>query len=87
MNSRLAEDFLAYFAGLPDEIKDLARKNYRLCKDDPHHPSLRFKRIHAQEPIYSVRVGREWRALGPQEGDIITRFWIGSHAEYDRLIR
>jgi hypothetical protein len=37
--------------------------------------------------MYSIRVGKGWRALGLLDGDTITWFWIGSHAEYDRLIR
>ncbi len=87
MNSRIAEDFLAYFAELPDAVKDQARKSYRLWKVDPSHPGVRFKRIHNHEAMYSVRVGKGWRALGLLDGDTITWFWIGSHAEYDRLIR
>jgi len=83
----LNEDFLECFARLPDEVKDLTRKNYRLWKQNPSHPSVRFKRIHNREEIYSVRVGRGWRALGLLDGDAITWFWIGSHAEYDRLVR
>ena len=86
MNSRLADDFLSCFSRLPDTVKDQARKSYRLWKDDPSHPSIRFKRIHSHEAMYSVRVGRGWRALGLLEGDSITWFWIGSHAEYDQLI-
>jgi hypothetical protein len=87
MNSRLAEDFLACFAGLPDAVKVQARKCYRLWKDDPSHPSLHFKRIHNHEAMYSIRVGKGWRALGLLDGDLITWFWIGSHAEYDRLVQ
>ncbi|MDB9527157.1 hypothetical protein PN498_14240 [Oscillatoria sp. CS-180] len=37
---------------------------------------------------WSVRVGVGWRALGvmkPQENKIVG-FWIGSHAEYDRIL-
>ncbi len=86
MNSYLAEDFLAAFARLPDEVKEQARKSYRLWKQDRHHPSLHFKRVSRIEPIYSVRVGRGWRALGLVEGDTITWFWIGSHSDYDKLI-
>ncbi|MCI0361242.1 MAG: hypothetical protein L0211_22400 [Planctomycetaceae bacterium] len=86
MKSRLHEDFLACFRGLPDEIKELARKKYKLWAADPHHPSLHFKRVGEKKPIYSVRIGIGWRALGLVEGDTITWFWIGSHAEYDRLI-
>ena len=87
MNSRLAEDFLACFARLPDAVKVQARKCHRLWKDDPSHPSLRFKRIHSQDALYSVRVSQGWRALGLLDGNTVTWFWIGSHAEYDRLVR
>jgi hypothetical protein len=47
---------------------------------------LAFKRIHGQEDPYSVRVGLGWRALGLVEGDTISWFWIGSHADYDAFI-
>ncbi len=87
MNSRLTDDFLECFARLPDEIKALARKAYRLWRQNPAHPGLQFKRIHGREPLFSVRVGLGWRAAGLMEGDTITWFWIGSHAEYDKLIR
>lgn len=86
MTSRVAEDFLACFAKLPQAIKKRARKNYRLWRQNPSHPSLQFKRVSDQEPLYSVRVGLGWRALGLLEGDTITWFWIGSHGEYDKLI-
>jgi hypothetical protein len=86
MNSRVTDDFLANFAGLPDAVKAQARKSYRLWKSDPSHPSLHFKRIHNHEAMYSVRVSKGWRALGILMGDTIHWFWIGSHAEYDRLI-
>ena len=86
MNSRVTEDFLACFAVLPEAIKSQARRAYRRWRQNPSHPGLHFKRVHDREPIYSVRVGRGWRVLGLLEGDTITWFWIGSHAEYDRLL-
>jgi hypothetical protein len=86
VKSRVAEDFLTRFARLPDEVKAQARKAHRLWRRNPAHPSLRFKRIHAREPLYSVRIGLGWRAVGLWEGDTITWFWIGSHADYDKLI-
>jgi len=54
--------------------------------ENPHHPGLRFKRIHSTESIYSVRVTKDYRALGLQKNDAIIWFWIGSHADYDDLI-
>ena len=86
MNSQITEDFLACFARLPEAVKAQARKAYRLWRENSSHPSLHFKRIHDHENLYSVRVGLGWRALGLLEGDTITWFWIGSHAEYDQLI-
>ncbi|MBV9788047.1 MAG: hypothetical protein JOZ51_07740 [Chloroflexi bacterium] len=86
MNSQLTEDFIVLFRELSEDVRSQARKQYRLWKQNPHHPSLHFKRVHQQEPLYSVRIGLGWRALGLVEGDMITWFWIGSHADYDRLI-
>ena len=87
MNSQLTHDFLACFAKLPESVKERARRCYRLWRDNPAHPGLHFKRIHGQEGLYFVRVGLGWRALGLLEGNTISWFWIGSHAEYDMLIR
>lgn len=63
-----------------------ARAAYKLFAQDPAHPSLRFKQVHTTRPIYSARVGLGYRALGVREGEDVIWFWIGSHAEYDRLI-
>lgn len=86
MNSVVTEPFLECFAALPETVKNQARKAYRLWRQDPSHPGLQFKKIHSSEPIYSVRVSLDWRALGLLEGDSITWFWIGSHADYDHLL-
>lgn len=87
MNSRITGKFRKSFEKLPAEIREQARRAYRLFIENPHHPSLRFKSIHPTLPIYSVRVGLNYRAIGIQDGNVIIWFWIGSHADYDRLIR
>ena len=56
MNSYLTEDFLVYYRQLPAQIRDQARKAYRLWRQNPRHPSLRFKRVHTTEPIYAACV-------------------------------
>jgi hypothetical protein len=86
VNSRVTEDFLTCFGTLPREVQQQARKNYRIWKQNPSHPGLQFKRVSDQEPLFSVRVGLGWRALGLLESGTITWFWIGSHAEYDKLV-
>lgn len=81
MISYLDDGFVRCFQKLQDRIKRNARKNYKLWKQNPSHPSLEFKRVHPREPIYSIRVGIGWRALGVKEDDAIIWFWIGSHSD------
>ena len=38
-------------------------------------------------PVYSARVGIGYRALATVEGDTAVWFWVGSHAEYDQLLK
>lgn len=86
MKSQLTEDFIECFDRLPQQVQELARRNYRLWCENPSHRSLRFKRVHTLDEIYSIRIGIGWRALGRMDGDTITWFWIGSHADYDKLL-
>lgn len=53
---------------------------------DPYYPGLQFKCVSPDQPIYSVRIGIGYRALGLRSEDQIEWFWIGSHAEYDDLL-
>jgi hypothetical protein len=70
--------------GLADAQQRLADKAFELLRSNPRHPSLHFKKISA---LWSVRVGLEYRALATEEADGYSWFWIGTHAEYDRLLR
>ncbi len=70
-------------AALPERVRRLADQNFELLKKNPMHPSLHFKRV---ANFWSVRVGLSWRALAVQDGESIIWFWIGSHADYDKLL-
>ena len=87
MRSELTEEFLDCFGQLPTRIQRLARKNYKLWKADPYHPSLEFKRVSTKYPTYSVRIGIGWRAMGIRLDEKIVWFWIGSHANYDKMLQ
>jgi hypothetical protein len=68
-------------------LRDLADKNFELLKHSLDHPSLRFKKVRGRNGLWSARVGLHYRALATEvEGGGWHWFWIGSHAEYDRLI-
>lgn len=86
MRSRTTRRFRDAFSRLPEPVKERAREAYRRFAENPGHPGLRFKRVHAREPIYSVRVSKNYRAVGIREDDTVIWFWIGSHADYDDLI-
>jgi hypothetical protein len=47
----------------------------------------RFWAACRREPIYSVRITLAYRTVGVLKNDEITWFWIGNHAEYDRLLK
>jgi hypothetical protein len=68
---------------LPQQIRRLADENYELLKRDARHPSLQFKKV---GKYWFVRAGLHYRALAVEVDDGYLWFWIGSHADYDRLI-
>ena len=84
MRHLTSPEFWALFEALPLQIQDLARKNFDLLKRDPRHPALHFKAVGKYR---SVRVGLHFRALGTETDDAVLWFWIGTHAEYDRILR
>ena len=84
MNSRALRSFWACFARLPVVIQDVARAKYTLWRRDPFHGSLQFKELRPR--LWSVRISSGYRALARREGEDVVWFWIGTHAEYDRLI-
>jgi len=87
VKSRATPRFWAAYRELPSEVRDAAQKAYRLFRENPKHPSLHFKRVHKQDPVYAVRVNLGYRAVGLLEHDEVTWFWVGGHAEYDRLLK
>jgi hypothetical protein len=75
--------FWALYEALPQEVRDTANKSLQLLKADPKHPSLHFKPI---GKLWSVRVGARYRALGREVPGGIHWFWVGTHAEYDKIV-
>jgi len=87
IESRTTRQFWNAFVELPADVKAAAQSAYRLFRDNPAHPSLHFKKLEGQDQIYSVRIGLNYRALGVmRDSGGIVWFWIGSHADYDRLV-
>ena len=86
MTSHVTERFRRGLRSLPANVQRQARDAYKRFREDPGHPSLHFKQVHTTRPIYSARISLDYRALAVRDGDEITWFWIGSHADYDALL-
>jgi len=80
---KASTDFWLLYGQLAPEVQAIAKKNHRLLKDNPRHPSLQFKKI---GKVWSVRVGLNHRALAIQIPEGFLWFWIGEHDEYDRML-
>ncbi len=84
MISKARRSFWDKFAALPTPIQQIATSKFQIWRQEPFHPSIQFKEI--RQSLWSIRINDNYRALGLREGDLIVWFWIGTHAEYDRLI-
>lgn len=78
-----APDFWACYRALPAEAQDLADRTFAQLKANPHHPSIQLKKVGA---CWSARVGLHYRALATEVPDGMLWYWIGTHAQYDRII-
>ena len=84
MNSSTTPRFRQTYQTLPAPIQAAASKQYRLWLTNPRHPSLQFKKV---GPFWSVRVTGGYRALSILKQGVYYWFWIGSHSEYDQLLK
>lgn len=84
MNHFATPRFWAHYRALPDEIRSLADKNFTLLKQNPHHPSLRLKKVGV---FWSARIGLHYRALAKERIEGLVWFWIGPHDQYEQLLQ
>ena len=83
MIHRATPDFWYFYRQLPTQIQDLADKCYDLLKQDPYYPSLHFKKVGR---FWTIPVGIHYRAIAVEDGQEMAWFWIGHHAEYDKIL-
>ncbi|HNX74990.1 MAG TPA: hypothetical protein PLM07_05490 [Candidatus Rifleibacterium sp.] len=79
-----SSSFWAAYDSMPSRVRKTADKSYLLLKKDPKHASLNFKQIGR---LWSVRTGIKYRALAVEVEDGLLWFWLGSHSDYDKLIK
>lgn len=82
MTHRASPSFWDCYRRLPTDIQRTADKAFELLKRDPRHPSLHCKKL---DDVWSARIGLHHRALAAETSYGFLWFWIGTHAEYDRI--
>jgi len=89
MIHRASADFWNDYRALPADIRARADKQFALLKNNPHHPSLQFKKLGDRKghEIWSARVTLKYRALALRSTDEYVWFWIGQHNVYDAFIK
>lgn len=85
MKSRAVGRFWQHYHALSPDIRSTADKQFALCRENPHHRSLRLKRV--GKNLWSARVTDDFRALATRDGETWLWFWIGPHDEYERLLK
>ena len=81
---RTTNRFWKCFEKLPELVQKLSKQNFQLLKTNPWHPSLHFKKV---GKLWSVRADISHRALAVKDGEDFIWSWIGTHDEYERMIR
>jgi len=76
--------FWECYHNLPSSVQEQADRNFEILKENPYHPSLHLKKI---GNYWSVRIGRSYRTVAVETENGLIWFWIGSHSDYDKLIR
>jgi len=87
VKSHITPAFRKRLASLPRDVRRQARLAYLQFIENPRYPGLRFRQIHGSDRLVSVRISREYRAVGVRMSpDEIVWFWVGTHDEYETLL-
>ncbi|OAG27759.1 ParE family toxin-like protein [Thermodesulfatator autotrophicus] len=76
--------FWKCFEALPGQVKQRAKVQFGLLKENPHHPSLHFKKT---GNFWSVRITDSYRALAIKDGNDYIWVWIGTHEDYEKMLK
>lgn len=83
MKSSTTPNFWHLYSRLPPNIRERAKRVYRVWRKNPRHPSLCFKKV---GEVWSIRIGAGYRAVALLEGETFFWFWIGHHDDYENVL-
>jgi len=83
LNHYATPEFWYNYRALSIQIQQIADRAFDHMNSDPRHPGLHLKQV---DEFWTARVGLHHRAVGVTVSDGVSWFWIGTHAEYDKLL-
>ena len=88
MNLRRTKAFKKLYNELPDDIKENAKKQYKLFMKSSNHPSLRTKMIGSTKnysfKVFEVSIDMGYRVSYFTDRNTYVWFWIGTHNSFDK---
>lgn len=79
MKIQATERFVKEYKRLPQGLQDRVDKALRLLLGNPHHPSLKTKKLKGYENRWEGRVGLHYRFIFTVEADTYILLRIGTH--------
>ena len=87
LRSIVTPAFRKMLEDLPEQVQAQAREGFARWKTDPH--AVGWKRLNGMHAdVYSVEIGRRWRAIGviSTPHNAVVWMFAGSHETYNRYI-
>jgi mRNA-degrading endonuclease RelE of RelBE toxin-antitoxin system len=79
MKVQTTKPFDEDYAALPESLKERADKQFILLMENPHHPSLRLKKIKGHPNIWEGRITKSYRFTFQMLGEVYLLRRIGTH--------
>ncbi len=79
MKVQTTKPFDEDYAALPESLKERADKQFILLMENPHHPSLRLKKIKGHPNIWEGRITKSYRFTFQILGEVYLLRRIGTH--------
>ena len=79
MRIQTTKPFDEDYSALPESIKERADKQFIILIGNPHHPSLRLKKIKGHPNIWEGRVTKSYRVTFQISGETYILRRIGTH--------
>ncbi len=76
--------FWQAYGKLPSNLRNPANSCFGKLKQNPRYLSLHLKKAGL---YWSIRIGRKHRAIGAEVDLGVLWFWIGTHDEYEQMIK